>query len=93
MGVSVQISFKREKDGRYCYVSIDRYHDPSTIAYNIYEKDDKPIERYTSSDRTFYLMSNINTVTGTWAENDIVMTIGGQLSMEELKSMIDSIGG
>ena len=91
MGITVHLPVTNEKDGRFCYVSVDRYYDPASIGERIYEKDDTPVEQYTRDGRTFYILSNINRHTGTWSEDDIVMTIGGQLTRDELKSIIDSI--
>lgn len=58
-----------------------------------YEKDDFPIETYQSNDRSFYIMSNLYTFTAVWSDGRIVLTIAGQLTTDEIKGVIDSIGG
>lgn len=58
-----------------------------------YEKDDTPMEVYESNGRSFYIMSNIDTLTATWSDGSLVVTIGGQLTRDEIKGIIDSIGG
>ena len=45
------------------------------------------------SDKIFYLFSNEDYVKGIWSDGKIVLSIRGNFSVEELKEMIDSIGG
>ena len=51
------------------------------------------MEVYESNGRSFYIMSNIDTLTATWSDGTLVVTIGGQLTRDEIKGIIDSIGG
>ena len=55
------------------------------------EKDDKDVELYTVNDITHYIMGNMETSTATWINNTTVCVINGDLSEEEIKTMIDSI--
>ena len=38
-------------------------------------------------------MSDMEYLTATWTDGTFVETISGQLSMDEIKTIIDSIGG
>lgn len=82
----------KEKDLSYI-VCLDRYYHPSDIPSIVLEKDDGPVEQYQSNGRMFYIMSNLETMTATWSDGELVVTIAGQLSAQEIKQIIDSIGG
>ena len=58
-----------------------------------FEKDDNPVEAYTSYERTFYIFSNVNTTVAIWADGNLRETITGDLSVDEVKKIINSIGG
>lgn len=60
----------------------------------IYEKDDNLVEEYTSNQRTFYILSNIDSTTAAWSDaQSLEVTISGNISKDEIISIIDSIGG
>lgn len=82
----------KEKDLSYI-VCLDRYYHPSDIPSIVLEKDDGPVEQYQRNGRMFYIMSNLETMTATWSDGELVVTIAGQLSTQEIKQIIDSIGG
>lgn len=81
------------KDGRGFSVCVDRYFSPEDIGRDIVEKDTVDADPYTRNERTFYISSNNNTVTATWADGLLSERISGDLSVEEVKKIIDSIGG
>ena len=72
---------------------IDCYKEAETIGTLSFEKDAGHVEVYTSNNQTFYIMSNINTHSAIWADGNLIETITGDLSVDEIKAMIDSIGG
>ena len=92
MGKLVEYCFQNEK-GEAFSVSVDKYNEMVDIALSPYEKDSGDVERHTSNERTFYIMSNVNTVTAAWSEGALAETIRGQISVAEAKKMIDSMGG
>ena len=59
----------------------------------VIEKDDTNVCSYESNGKTFYIMSDMEYLTATWTDGTFVETISGQLSMDEIKTIIDSIGG
>ena len=92
MGESVNCYFENV-DGSFFSVDISRYKSSSFINSYIFEKDDTPVEQYTSGSKTFYIMSNMDTMTSTWANEHYMITIAGNIPVSEIKSIIDSIGG
>lgn len=50
------------------------------------------MEQYLSNQKTFYIFSNIDTITATWSDGLLVEQITGNVSIEEIKAIIDSIG-
>lgn len=77
---------------KFYFVSATRYRS-STGSPNIFEKDASPIDEYVSNGKLFYIFSNIDTLTATWFDNGFMLMIGGDLMLDEMKTIIDSIGG
>ncbi len=82
-----------DPEGNSFAVSVDCYEDAESLGMLPLEKDGSGVEAYTRNDRTFYIMSNINTNAAAWADGDLLEIIAGELSVDEIKQMIDSIGG
>lgn len=59
----------------------------------IFEKDDSHVEEYVHHGYRFYIFSNIDTVTATCYNGEFMITISGALTLDEVKDIIDSIGG
>lgn len=81
------------EEGQFYNIAITLYQSASNLDSYTLEKDSMDVEQYTSGTRTFYIMSNIDTITATWAGGLLVEEISGNLQIDEIKSMIDSIGG
>ncbi|SBV92730.1 conserved hypothetical protein [uncultured Eubacteriales bacterium] len=80
-------------DNKFFSVQVQRYDLSSDLNSHIFEKDETPMEEYTAGRKTFYIMSNIDTITATWSDgNSLVMRIAGDISKDDIKTMIDSIG-
>ena len=85
--------FSGESD-KYFGIKITRYNDPSKMAILSFEKDELAIEEYTSGGRLFYIMSNLDSVSAIWSDGEaLTMNIFGAISTDEIKAIIDSIGG
>lgn len=91
-GDTVHVAFYGDEE-RFFVVDVTHYGSASDLEALILEKDGMPIELYTSDTKTFYIMSNMDTVTATWSDGLLVVSISGTLSTDEIKSIIDSIGG
>lgn len=74
-------------------VDIEHYYNKTDIETLVIEKDDTNVCSYKSNGKTFYIMSDMEYLTATWTDGTFVETISGQLSMDEIKTIIDSIGG
>lgn len=92
MGTFVEFPFKNE-EGEEFFISVSKHGETVDFAPTPYEKDSGPVEVYTSNERTFYMMSNVNVCVATWADGDLMDVIRGTLSVDEVKKMIDSMGG
>lgn len=73
-------------------VDIEHYYNKADIETLVIEKDDTNVCSYESNGKTFYIMSDMEYLTATWTDGTFVETISGQLSMDEIKTIIDSIG-
>lgn len=92
MGKLVEFCFENE-DGEAFVISVDKYSETVNTGLSPYEKDSESVEVYTGRGRTFYIMSNVNARAAIWTDGDVTETIRGELSVDEIKKMIDSMGG
>lgn len=90
--ISILISFSNA-EGNTFNIGIDRLTLQTKLEYNFFEKDDISVEPYLSHGKTFYIFSNIDSVMATWSEDAIFEMIWGNLSVNDIKTIIDSIGG
>lgn len=91
-GISVEFLFENEAKETFI-VGVDKYRETINFAPLPFEKDSDSVEVYTSNERTFYIMSNVNVRTAMWADENLTAAIRGRLSVDEIKKMIDSMGG
>lgn len=89
---SVVCSYENKETNESFGYSLDVYYNPFWLT-TPFEKDDTPMEIYESNGRSFYIMSNIDTLSSVWSDGTIVVSVWGQLTKDELKGVIDSIGG
>lgn len=93
LGHSVTVTYTNDEDN-YCSFSIDYYTNSETIGNIGYQKDDTPIETYMSYGRKFFIFSNLGDVTATWSDGEhYVVTVWGSISLDEIKEILNSIGG
>lgn len=88
---AVNLVFYHE-DGRSFSVEISRYYNQA-VGSIPYEKDAGPVEVYTHGNRSFYIMSNTDFNRAIWNGNNLTIEIGGTLSVDEIKAILNSIGG
>lgn len=82
-----------EKNGHYISVEIIQYHAEQYLQMTRFEKDANDVEQYSNGHQIFYILSNMDTVTATWSNGLTVIQISGNTTKDDLKKMIDSIGG
>lgn len=90
--ISIQISFSNTEDETF-FIRVKRYNSLDSIAQQSFEKDNIYVETYTTHSNTFYLFPNVDTTTAAWSDGVLEESIWGELPIEELKAIINSIGG
>lgn len=78
------------KDEMYFVISVIRYSKPMS---SIIEKDETPVEEYMVDGQTYYLFKNLEDHVATWYVDGLECTLYGDISIDDLKMMIDSIKG
>lgn len=90
--ISVSTRFV-DGENDFLYVVI-RYNSKDDIDIASYEKKLGEAIPYMNGKQLFYIFDNIDNTTATWFdENAFLVTICGQISIDDMKSIIDSIGG
>lgn len=88
----VSAAYTNETAGRSYTVCLERYDDPRDIEVQPYGTGDQPIQLYAKGGKAFYIMADQGVLTAVWSDGTYLITIEGGLSMDELTSVIDSIG-
>ena len=91
-GLYITQTFGHE-DGRSYALQIVQYNSPEFVSAGAYQKDDGEVEEYASNGRRVYIFSNLEHNTGGWTDGLLGLTMGGDLTQDELKQLFDSIGG
>lgn len=91
-GLDTHVSFS-VFDEKHFHIRISEFIDNEDIDNTLSERDTDFCEEYLSHDKLFYLFSNDEQMKGIWSDGKIVLSIRGDLTVQELKEMIDSIGG
>lgn len=91
-GVAIQVSFSLPDDRNF-FIQLDQYPEREDIDSKTFEIDTDFREKYPSNSRLYYIFSNEDYFMATWSDGTTMQSILGELSVEELKSIIDSIGG
>ena len=92
VGDTIYFALNNE-DGHSLSIDIIRYSSGQYLSDTSFEKDADDVEHYSNDFQTFYILSNIDTITATWSDNLLMEQISGEISESDLKNIIDSIGG
>ena len=79
-------------EGQFFSIQIQGFLLNSRIESGAFEKDNTNAEKYTSNGRTFYILTNNGVATALWTDDSFSMSIAGNISTEDIKAIIDSIG-
>ena len=90
---TVYLELINDKNGHYISVEIIQYHAEQYLQMTRFEKDTNDVEQYSNGHQIFYILSNMDTVTATWSNGLMVIQLSGNTAKDDLKKMIDSIGG
>ncbi len=74
------------------YIEIQQYYKNDSVPTQTFEKDASNIEEYYSNGRLFFLMSNLSESYAVFSDAKTLVTIEGNLSLDTMKQIIDSIG-
>lgn len=85
--------YRNNETGQYYSVIIEKYYDESYIENVLIEKDEIGVECYTREEKQFYIFPNLDSITAIWSDGVFFETITGQLQIDEMKEIINSIGG
>ena len=75
------------------YIEAQQYYrEEERVSKQTFEKDTMEVEPYYSNGRAFYIMSNMSDNRAVYSKDQTAIVIEGNLSLEFLKQIIDSIG-
>ncbi len=80
-------------DDKTFFASIDRYNVPQKVDSYTFEIDTESVEEYISDSKLYYIFTNTDSTTVVWADDTFLLSIWGDLTVDEIKGMINSIGG
>ena len=90
LGISMAAYVTFYGEDRAYSVDINHFTQP-TDNTGTFEKDDTPVEEYDHNGQTFYILSNLDSLTATAYDGEFMVTICGALTRDEIKAIIDSI--
>lgn len=73
-------------------ITVQQFPSSELLSEEVFEKDASNIEEYGGAGRTFYIMSNPPDSSAAYSDGRTSLMISGELSLENLKKIIDSIG-
>ena len=88
---SVGCSFS-SGEGLYFNVTIEEFNDYDVFNTLTFQKDSSEVTEYISGDRLFYIFSNQDDTVATWSDGKLVFCVNGNISLDNIKQIIDSIG-
>lgn len=91
---TVVIPFDNQKAEEFFFIQVRRYSSPKELAALDLQWELDSQQEYTIGNKTFFIISNDGYTTATWSDREkYMMTVMGDLSVQETKKIIDSIGG
>ena len=88
----VEIEAIYTSNDRIFSLTIFRYNSPDVVGQTIFEKDSEDMVLYNKNGITYYIMSNNQQLTAVWMPQELLTcTITGDLSIEEIKNLLDSV--
>ena len=82
-----------DRAGYIINITIAQYYSTEFLEITDFEIKTDSVQHYLSGKQIFYIFPNADTVTATWANGLIMEQIYGDISEEDTKHIIDSIGG
>lgn len=87
--IGICVLFENEF-GAYLVIDYTNYKG-SVLKSGIYEKDDTPVQEYITGGITHYVYQNLESTHAVWYNGTTECSFGGDISVDDLQKMIDSI--
>lgn len=92
LGQSIDITLLNESGNAFS-IRLDRYSQNKYIDPLTFEIESGSVEDYLSNGKTYYIFTNAEVSTATFSDSTTLYRIWGELDIDEMRCMIDSIGG
>ena len=92
IGSAVHLALN-DKSGNFINVTITQYQSTKHLENADFEIKADTVYQHSNTYQTFYLFFNGDSVTATWANSFLMEQISGNIQQDEIKLIIDSIGG
>ena len=89
---SISCQYTNTTENKFYLVTISQYYSADILNATVFEKDDSSVITYQSNGKNFYIFSNLENLTATWADENYCITITGEITLDQIKNIIDSIG-
>ena len=89
---SISCQYTNTTENKFYLVTISQYYSADILNATVFEKDDSSVITYQSNGKNFYIFSNLENLTATWADKNYCITITGEITLDQIKNIIDSIG-
>lgn len=91
---AIAIPFDNQKGQKFFSIQVRWYSVRDELLKLDHQWEPVSKQEYTSGGRTFFIVSNDGYTTAVWSDRDaLMMTIIGDLTLQETQKIIDSIGG
>ena len=91
LGVSIRILLSNEA-GDSIVISVEQYKQERFVDPQTFEIEAETVKEYPSNGKIYYIFANEDSITAAWSDGMILQKIWGELTLQELKTIIDSIG-
>lgn len=78
-------------DGSTIFINFTKYLDSSAVEGEMYEKNELATEAHSHGTQIFHIFSNTSGIVAVWSDGTYVINIFGNLSVNTVKEIIDSI--
>lgn len=94
LSTTILLPFSNDSEDKLFFIQAWRYFSPEELSAYNYQWEPDSQREYTGGNKTFVIVENEGHTTATWSDQEkYVMTIAGDLSVQDIEKMIDSIGG
>lgn len=85
--------FLSNENGYFINITVAKYHSVEDVEIIDFEIKTDSVRQYSNERQTFYLFQNGDAIAATWTDGLFMEQISGNIQEDEIKLIIDSIGG